>query len=109
MDNMDSKISNENKIQIRILAENGKHVVKNEKIDICSAYDSKDGCQQMSQASSSYLSKLSSTLKSVRQETNLVLTQFIQSSSSNIKETGDTKEIDSPEENDDVSDDDIAG
>ena len=103
---MDSKSSNKSQIKIRISADNGKHVIKDEEINIGSIYNEEDGSQKHSQAPSSYLSQLSSTVKAVRKETNSVLTQFILSSS-NIKDTGDNKTIESLDE--DVSDDDIAG
>lgn len=108
MNSTDSESSNENKIQIRLLAQNGKHVLKDEQIAICNLSNEKDGVEQASQTPDSYLSKLSSTLKLLRQETNSVLTQFIDNTSSSTKASEETKELETPEEDEDTSDDDIA-
>ena len=108
MNSTDSESSNENKIQIKLSAQNGKHVLKDEKIPVSNLKDKKDSLEQASQTSDSYLSKLSSTLKSLRQETNSILTQYIDNASSSVKASEETIELETAED-EDSSDDDIAG
>ena len=100
---MDHNIKN-NKIKIRISANNGETVIKDDSINISSVADSPDCSSQNSQESVSYLSALSSSLKCMRQETNSMLTEFI-NKTANGKISADTKETEDPEEDESDSDD----
>ena len=86
---MDLNIKN-NKIKIRISANNGETVIKDDSIEIGSFADSANGSSQNSQESVSYLSALSSSLKCMRQETNSTLTELI-NKTANGKKSVDTR------------------
>ncbi len=104
---MDSEQS-EYKIHIRISAANGEQIIKDDQVDVCTDRKS-NGSVQTSLNKTSYLSNLSSALKSLRHDTNSVLTQYITTSSQNIAETADGKEMDPEEDEEDSSDDDKLG
>lgn len=109
MNSTDTECTTESKIQIRLSAQNGKHVIKDEKINICKSINEKDSVGQASHTNDSYLSKLSSTLKLIREETNSVLTQYISNTSSSVHESEKTKELEPTEGDEDDSDDDTTG
>ena len=98
---MASEKSAENEIRIKISAQNGNQVLKDDKIDvnICNKKSENASNDQ----ASTYLSNLSDTLKSLRHETNSLLTQYI-ANNSNSNAQKESKEIDISEE-DDISDD----
>ena len=101
---MDLNNIKNNKIKIKISANNGETVIKDDSINIGSFADSPNGSSQNSQESVSYLSALSSSLKCMRQETNSILTDFI-NKTANGKISADTKETEDPEEDESDSDD----
>ena len=88
---MDLNNIKNNKIQIKISANNGETVIKDDSINIGSFADSPNSSSQNSQESVSYLSALSSSLKCMRQETNSILTEFI-NKTANGKNSVDTKD-----------------
>ena len=108
---MDTTENSEYKIKIKISAENGEHIIKEDQIDVSTFHDEHGqiGNGDNSHTTTSYLSKLSSALRSVRHETNSVLTQFISNSSSKNTGTGDLKEIEPDEQDEDISDDENTG
>ena len=109
MNPTDTECTTENKIQIRLSAQNGKHVIKDEKINIQKSTNEKDSVEQASHTNDSYLSKLSSALKLIREETNSVLTQYISNTSSSVDESEKTNELQPTEGDEDDSDDDTTG
>lgn len=103
---MDSEKNNECKITVRISAENGKQIIKDDQVDVLTFHDEQNGSEINSQATTSYLSNLSSAIRSLRHETNSVLTQFISDKSSKNNGAGDAKEVDPDGHEEDISDDD---
>ena len=106
---MDSEENNEYKIKIKISARNGEQIIKEDQVNVPTYHDKQNGREKNSQATTSYLANLSSTVRSLRHETNSVLTQFISTSSFKNNGTGDAKEIEPDEHDEDISDDDNTG
>ena len=106
---MDSTEHSEYKINIKISAQHGERIIKEDQVDVSTFHDGQIGNGDNSHTTTSYLSKLSSALRSVRHETNSVLTQFISNSSSKNTGTGDLKEIEPDEQDEDISDDENTG
>ena len=106
---MDSTEHSEYKINIKISAQHGERIIKEDQVDVSTFHDGQIGNGDNSHTTTSYLSKLSSALRSVRHETNSVLTQFISNSSSKTTGTGDLKEIEPDEQDEDISDDENTG
>merc|ERR1712110_44743 len=101
---MDLNNIKNNNIKIKISANNGETVIKDDSINIGSFADSPNDSSQKSQESVSYLSALSSSLKCMKQETNSILTEFI-NKTANGKNSVDKKDTEAPEEDESDSDD----
>ena len=95
----------ESEIHIKISAENGEKVLKNEKIDIGNI-TSKCNDDSNNTQSPSYLSNLSATLKSLRHGTNSLLTEYIANNSKSNSQEAKENELSVDE---DSSDDDNTG
>ena len=101
---MASENMESNEIYIRISAENGNQVLKENQLSV--GKHSSDGGDVKTSQSQSYLSSLSDTLKSIRQDTNSLLTKYIESHSTNSKTDSKDDEL---MEDDDSSDNDNSG
>ena len=102
MNSNDSETFTENKIHVKLSAENGKRILKNDSVAVSNLNEGSGRAKP--ETDNSYLSALSSTLKLVRKETNEILTQVIEDAVSS-NESKETKEID----DDESSDEDIPG
>ena len=92
-----------NEIHIKISAENGKLVLKDDTISV-DKHSSESGDAKNCQTQS-YLSNLSDTLKSIRHDTNSLLTQYINSNTKSNVQADPKDEM----EDDDSSDSDNTG
>ena len=92
-----------NEIHIKISAENGKLVLKDDTISV-DKHSSESGDAKNCQTQS-YLSNLSDTLKSMRHDTNSLLTQYINSNTNSNVQADPKDEM----EDDDSSDSDNTG
>ena len=90
-------------IHIKISAENGKLVLKDDTISVDK--HSSESSDAMNCQTQSYLSSLSDTLKSMRHDTNSLLTQYIDSNSTSNVQADPKDEM----EEDDNSDSDNTG
>ena len=103
---MASEKSAKHEIHIKISAENGNQILKENKIDVYNICN-KNSEDTSNEKASSYLKNLSDTLKSLRHETNSLLTQYIENTSnSNAQKESEEVEI---SEDDDMSDNDNTG
>ena len=103
---MASEKSAKHEIHIKISAENGNQILKEKKIDVYNICN-KNSEDTSNEQASSYLKNLSDTLKSLRHETNSLLTQYIENTSnSNAQKESEEVEI---SEDDDMSDNDNTG
>ena len=106
---MSSEENNEYKIKIKISAKNGEQIIKEDQVDVSTLHDKQNDSEKNSQATTSYLANLSSAVRSLRHETNSVLTQFISTSCYKNNGAGDAKEVEPDEHDEDISDDDNTG
>ena len=104
MNSNDSATITENKIHVKLSAENGKRILKNDSVAVSNLNEGSGDAKP--ETHNSYLSALSSTLKLVRKETNEILTHVIEEAVLSDKESKETKEID---DDDESSDEDVPG